>query len=247
MAGVLKVRSLVKGEDRVQMSWKLAREKPKRSGWRGIVLSCNFDFVALSRPAEVLVVDESASLLSCSYNTVRSSGAMCSLDATWGLIKASNATLHQPFTCTSQSLCISSVTADSDGHYVQATCSFATCYLRSTSRPASCGLHRGRTMRLEEKQVLVDVYDKLRGETHSVLNSVIMIVSFIQENVHTYLRLSLISSILLLCRRCSSKFPSSNHFSNTFLHIDHSESIIEYQQESLFLPLTIWCCLNVPS
>ena len=34
-------------------------------------------------------------------------------------------------------------------------------------------------MSLEEKQVLVDVYDNLRRETYSVLNSDIIIVSFI--------------------------------------------------------------------
>lgn len=147
----------------------------------------------------------------------------------------------------SRSLYISSDTADSDDYYMLATCSFGPCCLRSPSRPAIFSLHQGCTMSLEDRQVLVDIYEKLRGESHSILNCVIILVSISQENVHSHFRLSLISSIVLLCRCCSSKFPSSNHFSNTFLHIGHSESIIEYPQESLFLPLRIWCCLNVPS
>ena len=47
-------------------------------------------------------MDEPARILSYVYNTARSFGTVCVLDATWGLIRASNSTLHQHFTCTSQ-------------------------------------------------------------------------------------------------------------------------------------------------
>jgi hypothetical protein len=46
---VLKAQRLMKGKDRVQMSWRLAIVKFKHLGWRSIVLSCNFEFLKLPR------------------------------------------------------------------------------------------------------------------------------------------------------------------------------------------------------
>ena len=112
----------------------------------------------------------------------------------------------------SQSLCISSVTADVDSHYVLGGLFPRNVLLAFDFKASNLWLAPRPYMSLEEKQVLVNVYDDLRGETYSVLNSVIMIVSLFRKMFRPT------SDSLLSPSSCSSAVAAhqNSHLPTTF-------------------------------